>query len=150
VARKNPLGKIKDVADVAVLTVVGSVTETVKDPVGTGQKLVGSAVGQAAAAAGAVTSRVGRKGSKKQQPSAPVAVRQEAPRKTQGDPVKPAAAPEAEKAPAKKTAAKKAPAKKAPAKKSAAKKAPAPDATALAKKGAKKAPATKAAAKKSS
>ena len=40
-ARKNPLGKIKDAADVAVLTVVGTVTETVKDPIGTGQKVVG-------------------------------------------------------------------------------------------------------------
>jgi len=120
VARKNPLGKIKDVADVAVLTVVGTVTETVKHPVETGQKVVGGAVGQAAAAVGAVTSRVGGgKGSAKQhEPSAPVAVRQDAPRKTEGDPVKPAAkkAP-AKKAPAKKAAANKAPAKKAPAKK---------------------------------
>ena len=67
-ARKNPLGKIKDAADVAVLTVVGSVTESVKDPVATGQKVVGGAVGQAAAAVGAVTSRVGgRKGTRKQQ-----------------------------------------------------------------------------------
>ncbi len=131
-ARKNPLGKIKDAADVAVLTVVGTVTETVKDPIGTGQKVVGVAVGQAAAAVGAVTSRVGgRKGSGHQQSPAPVATAQDAPRKTEGDPVKPAA----KKAPAKKTSAKKAPAKKAPAKKSAAKKAPAK------KSAAEKAPA---------
>ena len=120
-ARKNPLGKIKDVADVAVVTVVG-----------TGQKVVETAVGQATAAVGAVSSRVGGRKSAAPRPSAaPVAVRKDEPRKSgQGDPVKPVAAT----APAKKVAAKKAPAKKAPAKKAPAKKAPA-----------KKAPAKKAA-----
>ena len=51
---KSPLGKIKDVADVAVVSVVSTVSGTVKDPVGTGQKVVGQALG----VAGAVASRV--------------------------------------------------------------------------------------------
>jgi hypothetical protein len=110
VSRKNPLGKIKDVADVAVLTVVGTVTETVKHPIGTGQKVVGTAVGQAAAVVGAVTSRVAGGKSPTQPPTTPAAVPQDEPRKSQGDPVKPAA----KKAPAKKAAAKKASAKPTP------------------------------------
>jgi len=51
---KNPIGKIKDAATDAAVTVVGTVTETVKDPIGTGQKVVSTAVGQAAAVAGRV------------------------------------------------------------------------------------------------
>ena len=51
---KSPLGKIKDVADVALVSVVSTVSGTVKDPVGTGQKVVGQALG----VAGAVASRV--------------------------------------------------------------------------------------------
>ena len=42
---KSPLGKIKDVADVAVVSVVSTVSGAVKDPVGTGQKVVGQALG---------------------------------------------------------------------------------------------------------
>jgi len=68
VPRKNPLGKIKDVADVAVSTVTETVIGTVKDPVGTGQKVVGQAVGQAVAVAGAVTERI--PGRKRSAPSA--------------------------------------------------------------------------------
>src|SRR3954447_14260406 len=80
VPNQNPIGKIKDVAAGAAVTVVGTVTETVKDPVGagqkavgagqkvvgtavgTGQKVVGSAVGQAAAVAGLVGTRVPKRG----------------------------------------------------------------------------------------
>ena len=38
-APKNPLGTIKVVADVAVASVVDTVTKTVKDPVGTGKQV---------------------------------------------------------------------------------------------------------------
>ena len=51
---KNPIVKIKDVATETAMTVAGTVAgtvaETVKDPIGTGQKVVGTAVGQAVAA----------------------------------------------------------------------------------------------------
>jgi hypothetical protein len=123
--RKNPLGKIKDVATDAAVTVVGTVTETVKHPIGTGQKVVGTAVGQAAAVAGAVSAKVPGRRKRAEAPRAesrpaPAAEPQDEPRKTQGDPVKPAGKAPAKKA-AKKSTAKKAPAKKAPAKKTAAK-----------------------------
>jgi hypothetical protein len=141
---KNPLGKIKDAADL----------------------VVGQAVGQAAGAVGAVVSRVpGRKKPvpPRQERESPGlrAVPQDAPAATHGDPLLPGEtsgqkvpadqAPvktaAAEKAPAKKAPAKKAPAKKAPAKKAPAKKAPAKKAPAK-KAPAKKAPAKKAPAKK--
>jgi len=148
VARKNPLGKIKDAADLAVGVVTETVKETVKDPVGTGQKVVGTAVGQAVAVAGAVGAKVPGRRRRAAAPTVqsrpePVAERQDEPRKTQGDPVKPVAKASAKKAvkkapatkpaakktatqaPATKAAAKKVPAKKAPAKKAPAKKAPA-------------------------
>ena len=135
---KNPLGKIKDVADLAVGTVVD-----------TGQKVVGQAVGQAAGAVGAVASKV--PGRKKPAPARPErglrAVRQDAPAGPHGDPVKPATNVGATKAPGKKTTTKRAPAKKTAAKKTAAKKAPAKRAPAK-KTAAKKAPARKSAAKK--
>ncbi len=130
---KNPLGKIKDIADVAVATLTETVKDTVKDPVGTGQRVVGTAVGQAVAVAGAVSSKVPGRRRQADVPRAeahpgPVAEPQEESRKLHGDPVEP---------PAKKAAAKKA-TKKAPVKKSAAKKT-------TAKKAAKKAPAKKTA-----
>jgi hypothetical protein len=122
VPSKNPIGKIKDAATGAAVTVVGTVSETVKDPIGTSQKVVGTAVGQAVAVAGRVTTKLpGRK-----RPTAPkadphpAAERQDESIKPHGDPVK----PPAKKSAAKKSAAKKS-AKKAPAKKTAAKKAPA-------------------------
>ena len=154
--KKNPLGTIKDVADVAMASVVSTVSDSVKDPVGTGQKMVGSAVGQAVAVAGAVSTKLPRRKRKSapQAASGPVAVPAAESRKTEGDPVAPAfsdpAAPTAKRAPAKTTPAKKAAAKKAPAK-TAAKKAPAKKATAktpVKKTAAKKAPAKKAPAKK--
>jgi hypothetical protein len=136
VASKNPLGKLKDAATEAAVTVVGTVTEAVKHPVGTGQRVIGSAVGQAVTVAGAVSSKVPsrrRQAAAKAEPHpGPVAERQEESRKLHGDPVEPAAT----KAVAKKTA-KKTPTKKTPAKKAAA------------KKTAKKTPAKKAAATKS-
>ena len=148
---KSPLGKIKDVADVAVVSVVSTVSGTVKDPVGTGQKVVGQALG----VAGAVASRVpGLKKSTPERPEpssakerdiAPVVPLPAEATKVQGDPVKPApkkaagTKPTARKAAAKKApsakAATAAPAKKSPAKKSAAK-----------KSASKKAPAKKPAA----
>jgi hypothetical protein len=133
---KNPIGKIKDVATDAAVTVAGTVSGTVKDPIGTGQKVVGTAIGQAVAVAGRVSSSLpGRRGAAAPKTeSRPGAEPQAEPRKDQGDPLKPAA----------KTTAKKAPAKKAPAKKTAAKKAPAKKAAAK-KTAAKKAPAKKAA-----
>ncbi len=128
-APKNPLGKIKDVADLAV---------------GTGQKVVEQAVGQAVAVAGAVSTKLpGRKRApapKAEARPGPVAQPRAEPRKTEGDPVKKAA----KKAPAKKAAAKKTTAKKTTAKKAPAKKAPAKKA--VAKKAAvKKTPAKKTA-----
>ena len=151
--KKNPLGTIKDVADVAMASVVSTVSESVKDPVGTGQKVVGSAVGQAVAVAGAVSTKLPRR-KRKSAPKAasgPVAVPATESRKSQGDPVAPAfsdpAAPTAKKSPAKKAPAKTA-AKKAPVKKVAAKKTPVKKAAAK-KATAKKAPAKKAPAKKS-
>jgi hypothetical protein len=129
---KNPIGKIKDAATDAAVTVVGTVTETVRDPIGTGQKVVSTAVGQAAA----VASRVGTllPGRQRSAPAKadtrPVAEPQEEPTKSHGDPVKPPAKKAtAKKSPAKKTA-KKAPAKKTAAKKTTAKKAPSMKATA--------------------
>jgi hypothetical protein len=95
--------------------------------------------------AGAVGAKVPSRKGRAKAPTTPprpvVAEPQAEPRKSQGDPVKPAAkkAP-AKKAPAKKVAAKKVAAKKAPSKKAAV--------TAPAKAAAKKAPAKKAAAKK--
>jgi len=122
VPSKNPIGKIKDAATGAAVTVVGTVSETVKDPIGTSQKVVGTAVGQAVAVAGRVTTKLpGRK--RATAPKAdphPAAERQDESIKPHGDPVK----PPAKKSAAKKSAAKKS-AKKAPAKKTAAKKAPA-------------------------
>ena len=104
-APKNPLGKIKDVADLAV---------------GTGQKVVEQAVGQAVAVAGAVSTKLpGRKRApapKAEARPGPVAEPRAEPRKTEGDPVKKAA----KKAPAKKAAAKKTTAKKTTAKKAPA------------------------------
>jgi hypothetical protein len=119
VPSKNPIEKIKDVATGAAMTVAGTVSETVKDPIGTGQKVVGTAVGQAVVVAGRVgTMLPGRKRAAAPKAEArPLAEPQTEPRKDQGDPIKPAA----KKAPVKKTAAKKT-AKKAPAKKTAAKK----------------------------
>ena len=134
---KSPLGKIKDVADVAVVSVVSTVSGTVKDPVGTGQKVVGQALG----VAGAVASRVpGLKKSAPERPEpssakerdvAPVVPLPAEATKVHGDPVKPLprrrpprSARRAKKAPSAK-AATAAPAKKSPAKKSASKKAPA-------------------------
>ena len=137
---QNPLGKIKDVATGAAVTVVGTVTETVKDPVGagqkavgTGQKVVGTAVGQAVgtgqkvagAAVGQALARPGRvsphvpglrRSAAPTVSSGPVAEPQAEPRKREGDPVKPAT----KKVATKKTTAKKA-AKKAPATQAAAK-----------------------------
>jgi hypothetical protein len=154
---KNPLGKIKDAATGAAVNVVGTVAETVKDPVAKGQQVVGTAVGQAVAVAGAVSTRLPRRrrAAAPEPPAQPVAVPQEQSRKVQGDPVRPAetTAPvqKAVKKPAKKAVAKKAPSKKAavtaPAK-AAAKKSPAKK-TAAKKAPAKKAPAKKAAAKRS-
>ena len=107
-APKNPLGTIKDVADLAVASVVGTVSRTVKDPVGTGKKVVGTAVGQAAAAVGAVTSKVGgRTGSEGPDQGGP---REAGGRRSSRR--RPRRKPPAKKAPTKKTAAKKAPAKK--------------------------------------
>jgi hypothetical protein len=140
VPNQNPLGKIKDVATGAAVTVVGTVTETVKDPVGaghkavgtgqkvvgtavgqavgTGQKVVGTAVGQAVALAGRVSTKV--PGLSRSAPptasSGAVAEPQTEPRKREGDPV----APATKKVATKKTTAKKA-AKKAPAQEAAAK-----------------------------
>jgi DNA-binding protein HU-beta len=149
VPRKNPIGKIKDAATGAAVTVVGTVSETVKDPIGTGQKVVGTAVGQAVAVAGLVGTRLPhrKRAAAPKVESRPVAEPQSEPRKDQGDPVAPAKEAAAKKAPAKKAAAKKAPAKKAAAKKAPAKKAPAKKAPAK-KTAAKKAPATKAPANK--
>ena len=59
-APKNPLGTIKDVADLAVATVVSTVSETVKDPVGTGQKM-SVRRSAAVAAVGAVAATGGRR-----------------------------------------------------------------------------------------
>ncbi|MEJ7831821.1 MAG: hypothetical protein WKF79_02820, partial [Nocardioides sp.] len=132
-ARKNPLGKLKDAA-----------LDTIKNPVSTAEKAVG-----------AVTSLVpGRKAPSKAPaewpapdapglravPAGPPAEAAEASRKVHGDPVTPA--PTAKTAVANKTVAKKAPAKKAAAKKTVAKKAPAKKAVAK-KAVAKKAPAKK-------
>ncbi len=72
-APKNPLGTIKDVADLAVATVVSTVSETVKDPVGAGQKVVGTAVGQAVAVAGAVGAKVPSR-SRRKKPSRRIAI----------------------------------------------------------------------------
>ena len=134
--KKNPLGTIKDVADVAVATVVSTVTESVKHPVGTGQKVVGTAVEQAVAVAGAVSTKLPhrKRAAAPRAASTPIAEPQAEPRKTEGDPVKQAA----KKAPVKKAPVKKAPVKKAPVKKAPVKKAPV-----------KKAPVKKAPAKKS-
>ena len=121
-APKNPLGKIRNVA-----------VETIKDPVGTGQKAVNRAVGLSLGTLGTVTATVSSVTSKvpgrKQSSSTsedrpkPVAV-PDGPRKTHGDPVTPIKTT-AKKASAKKAPAKRPAAKKAPAKKSAAKKSPA-------------------------
>lgn len=112
---KNPLGKIKDVADAAVST----------------------AVGTAVSAVGSVAAKVpvpGRgKPARKPEPALPPAVRQEAEVKVHGDPLRSA---RVAKAPAKKAAVKKAPVTKPAAKKPAAKNAPA-------KKPAAKKPASK-------
>jgi len=114
VAPKNPLGMIKGTADLAIGVVTETVKATVKDPVGTGKQVVGTAVGQAVAVVGAVGARV--PGWKRadtppaETPPEPLAERQDEPRKTEGDPVKPAAKtvkPTAQKA------ATRAPAKKA-------------------------------------
>ena len=150
VPKKSPLGTIKDVADVAVASVVSTVTESVKDPVGTGQRMVGSAVGQAAAVAGAVSTRLPRRkrAAAPKVASRPVAVPQAEPRKTEGDPVTATVKAPAQKATAKRTPAKKTPAKKAPAKKTPANKTVAKK-TAAKKTPAKKAPAKKTSAKKS-
>ena len=130
---KNPIGKIKDTATDAAVTVVGTVTETVKDPIGTGQKVVGTAIGQAVAVAGRVSTKLpGRKrATAPKVASRPVADPQDEPDKAHGDPVQPPAKKAAKKGAAKKGAAKKT-AKKAPAKKTAAKKAPAKKAADLA------------------
>ena len=131
-AKKSPLGKIKDAADLAV---------------GTGQKVVEQAVGQAVAVAGVVSTKLpGRK-----RAAAPTAAARPGPvaepRKTEGDPVKPTVKKTpAKKSPAKKAAAKKSPAKKTATKKTATKKT-ATKKTAT-KKTAKKASAKKTAAKK--
>jgi hypothetical protein len=119
---KNPIGKIKDAATDAAVTVVGTVTETVKDPIGTGHKVVSTAVGQAVAVAGHVGTRLPglKRAAAPKVDTRPVAEPQDEPTKSQGDPLK----PPTKKASAKKGAAKKT-AKKAPAKKTAAKKAPA-------------------------
>jgi hypothetical protein len=113
---KNPIGKIKDAATDAAVTVVGTVTATVKDPIGTGHKVVSTAVGQAVAVAGHVGTRLPglKRAAAPKVDTRPVA-------EPQGDPLK----PPTKKAAAKKGAAKKTAAKKAPAKKTAAKKAPA-------------------------
>ena len=125
-ARKSPLGKIKDAA-------VG----TIKDPLGTGQKAAGQALGTVTSTVGAVTSKVtGRKRSsaKSEERPKPVAV-PDSPSRPHGDPVTPTKAEERalredssprlasvpKQAPAKKTPP---PAKQSPAK-PAAKKAPA-------------------------
>jgi hypothetical protein len=132
VAKKSPLDKIKDAATDAAVSVVG-----------TGQKVVGTAVGQALTVAGAVGARVPsrRRAKAPSAPSRPVtrAEPQQEPRKSQGDPVK----PPPKKAPAKKTAAKKTPAKKSAAKDTAAKKSP------TKKSAAKKSATKKSATKKS-
>ena len=134
---------------------VSTVSETVKDPVGTGQKVVGTAVGQAVAVAGAVTAKVAgreRAAARKAARSRPVAEPQAEPRKTAGDPKPPQEGPgeegPAKKTAAKKTAAKKTAAKKTQPKKAAAKKAPAKK-TAAKKTAAKKAQAKKTAAETS-
>jgi hypothetical protein len=158
VARKNPLGKIKDAA-------VG----TIKDPIGTGQKAVGQAVGQALGTIGTVTATVGavtskvpgrKKAAARSEPRPkPVAV-PDAPSRPHGDPVTPISTDRTRRedsAPSVATVAKKAPATKAPAaRKSAkkvAKKAPAKAATSVptpsdvAKKTAAKKTAAKTTAK---
>jgi hypothetical protein len=145
VPRRNPIGKIKDAATEAAVTMVGTVSETMKDPVGTGQKVVGTAVGQAVAVAGRVGTRLPRR----KRPAAPapkaearpVAEPQAGPRKDQGDPVAPAKKATAKKT-TKKTATKKTATKKTAAKKATAKK------TATKKTAAKKTAAKKTAAKK--
>jgi hypothetical protein len=131
---KNPIGKIKDVATDAAVTVVGTVTETVKDPIGTGQKVVSAAVGQAAAVAGRVGTVLPglKRAAAPTVDTRPVAEPQDEPMKSHGDPVTaPAKKAAAKKSAAKKTA-KKAPATKTAAKKAAAKKAPAKTAADLA------------------
>ena len=110
-AKKSPLDKIKDAATDAAVSVVG-----------TGQKVVGTAVGQALTVAGAVSAKVPSRRRAKPPSAHPrpvvAAEPQHEPRKSQGDPLKPPAKKaSAKKAPAKKTAAKKAPAKKTAAKK---------------------------------
>jgi hypothetical protein len=127
---KNPLAKIKDVADVAVSVAVGA-----------GQKVAGQVVGTAVTAVGAVSSKVPGQGKPvrpAERPTSP-AVPQQAEAKRHGDPVAPA------KAPVRKATGKKAPAKKLA---SAGKlEIPTPDETALAA-SAKKAPVKKAPVKK--
>ncbi|GAB3263015.1 hypothetical protein [Nocardioides dilutus] len=133
---KSPIAKIKDTAG----QLTGAAVVTVVD---TGQKVVGQAIGQAAGAVGAVTSRVpGRRKSPRSrhdpESSTLHAVPQDAPTRSHGDPVKPAA----KKAPAKKAAAKKLASAGRP-------EIPTPDETALGKKTAtKKTAAKKTAAKK--
>ena len=135
-ARKSPLGKIKDAA-----------VETIKDPIGTGQKAAGQAVGQALGTIGTVTSTVGavtskvtgrkRSSAKAEERPKPVAV-PDMPSRPHGDPVtptktqdralreeSPTLASVPKKAPAKKASPKQAPAPSAPAKKATAKEAPA-------------------------
>ena len=135
---KNPLGKIKGVADVAVSTVVTTAVGTATSAIG---------------AVGAVASKVPVPGRSKPSPrsesTAPTVVAQESEAKAHGDPVTPSKRTPAKQAPAKKAASKKAPVKKAAAKKTAAKKTagkklaspgkleiPTPDETALADKAA--------------
>jgi hypothetical protein len=151
--RKSPIEKIKDAATGAAVTVAGTVAETVKDPIGTGQKVVGTAVVQAVAVAGRVGTKLPsrKRAAAPRTESRPIAVPQADARKDQGDPVTPVKKAPVKKAPAKKAPSKKAAAKKTPAKKSAVKKAPAKKSTAkksTAKKSTvKKAPAKKAAKK---
>ena len=144
---KNPLGKLKDAADLVVGAAVGTVVDT-------GQK--------AAGAVGAVTSMVpGRKKPVKKspdpKPAAEPAVKQEESTRPHGDPLKPVQKVVTKKAPAKKAPAKKAPASTAPAKKAPAPAAPAQTASSdssssdkplVTKAPATKAPAAKQAAKK--
>ena len=157
-ARKSPLGKIKDAA-----------VETIKDPIGTGQKAAGQAVGQALGTIGTVTSTVGavtskvtgrnRSSAKAEERPKPVAV-PDTPSRPHGDPVSPtktedralredsspklASVPT--KAPAKKATSKQAPAPSAPAKKAPAKTTTAKQAPA--KKAAKAVPTPADVAKK--
>ncbi len=107
-AKKSQLDKIKEAATDAAVSVVG-----------TGQRVVGTAVGQAVAVAGAVGAKVPnrRRAKAPSAPARPVAEAepQSEPRKTQGDPLRsPAKKASTKKTATKKTATKKAPAKKVP------------------------------------